>query len=160
MWCGLLRIAAVWCGASWVVVEGQFDEFRHKVERGNEFVRAAVHGCLQDIGVEFMEEQSKLFNVLRRFEAIAEGCTPSLLGKPVLVVGFSPARKIIFIESFTGVAEARNYGGVGDAVLEHKINLVAEGLREVGNFAGTATMENEMSGIMEGLDEGRHGGLD
>ena len=47
--------------------------------------------------------------------------------------------------------------GVGEAVAEHEIDLLADGLGQVGDFSGAAPVENEAGGTIEGVgSEGVH----
>jgi hypothetical protein len=68
---------------------------------------------------------------------------------------FRPAGQVIFVKTFAGLAEAGDDAGVGDTILEHTINLLADGFGQTGDFAGAPAMENEVDGIQRGRSHGK-----
>ena len=58
-----------------------------------------------------------------------------LLQEPILVTGIFPTGEVHNVKAFTLLAEAPDNSGVGDAVLDHEIDFVADGFGEMGNFS-------------------------
>jgi len=100
---------------------------------GKEF----VHG----IGVK--QHKGAGDGVVGKFGMVAGEMEPELLLEPILVIGSTPAGEIVFVEVLAGVAEGGDDLGVGEAVLEHEVDLVAEGGRELGDFAGATPLNAE-----------------
>jgi hypothetical protein len=114
---------------------------------------AARHGGTQGIGVELVEEYSRLFDFRGWFGPAAGGVAPDLFGEPVLVIGFAPAGEVVLVEVFADVAEPGDDVGIREAVLEHKVDLLADGGREPGDFAGATAVEEEAGWAVKGFDE-------
>ena len=66
-----------------------------------------------------------------------------MLVEKILMIGFAPAGEVIFVEAVAGVTKPGDDLGVGDAVLEQEVDLVADGWREFGDFAGAAAVKGE-----------------
>jgi hypothetical protein len=66
---------------------------------------------------------------------------PSLFEQPLLMAAFLPLGEVVGLEVFTGVAEALEDIGVGDAVAQHEVDLVAERFGEASDFAVAAVFE-------------------
>jgi hypothetical protein len=73
------------------------------------------------------------------------------------VLGFAPAGEIIFVKVLAGFAEPVDDGGIGEVVQEHEVDLLADMVRQSGDFANPAALEDEVGGTMEGFE---HGGED
>jgi len=128
-------------------------ESGHQIHGGNKAVGIAGERLAQCIGVQVVQQESHVFDLGPGRRAPGGGVEPGLFGQPVLVVGFSPAREVVLVEAFAGVTEVGDDGGVREAVEEHEVDLVANGLREAGDFAGTATTEDETGGVVAGFGD-------
>jgi len=72
---------------------------------------------------------------LGEFEAGVNLVEEELLAEPVLVAAVFPSAEVVFAEVGGVRAEAEDDFGVGEAVLEQEVNLVADGLGEACDFA-------------------------
>ena len=64
--------------------------------------------------------------------------TPRGQCRAVLMIVLSPAREVVLVEAFASLAESRDYGGVGKAVIEHEVNLLPNGWLKIADFAAAA----------------------
>lgn len=99
--------------------------------------------------VQFGEEEGEVFSFRCGRLTASGGLSIVLFGKPILVVRLSPAGEIIFIEGFAGVAEVEDDSGIGQTITEHDVDLLADRVREAGNFAGTPSMQQEPGAVPE-----------
>ena len=114
-------------------------------------VRAPGDGCLQCVGVQVVDEGGQFLDSRRGLRTASHGLSPGLLGQPVLVVGFSPAREVVFVEAGDG-AELMDDVGIGEAVEEHGVDLAADVFGQAGDFAGAPAVEDESGGSAEIVD--------
>ena len=68
---------------------------------------------------------------------------PFALEKPVLVAALFPLADVVRFEVFSVVTEALDDFRIGEAVEEHLVELVADGLGKAGDFAVAAVLEGE-----------------
>src|SRR5258706_13233451 len=83
-------------------------------------------------GVEFAGE------VRRGFEAVADLADKRLFEEPVLITAIFPAGEVGDGETVAVFTELFDDRGVGDTVLDHEIDFVAQGFWKAGDVPVTA----------------------
>ena len=118
------------------------DKFGEEIE---EPAWVAAEVFLKLLLIELVEKENEVLDFGRCLGLAGRGFAVALFGEPVLVIGVAPTRKVVFVDMLAGWAEGGDDVRVGDAVLEHIIDLVAKGLREPGDFAGMTGGEEVQS---------------
>jgi hypothetical protein len=99
-----------------------------------------------------VEEEREVLNAGRGVFVVGVAFTPGLLVKPILVIGSAPAGEVVDVDTLAGFAKGGDDFGVGDAVLEHGVDLFADSLGQLGDFTGAAAMEEEARVSNEGVE--------
>ena len=73
------------------------------------------------------------------FEAVADLADKGLFEEPILVTAIFPAGEVGKAEALASFTELFDDGGVGDTVLEHEVDFVANGFWKPGDVAIAAT---------------------
>lgn len=70
------------------------------------------------------------------------------------MIGFAPAGEVVLVEMFAVVAKPGDDVGVRNAVLEHAVDLLAEGGREVADLSSATAVKQKAERAVEVLDNG------
>ena len=100
MWCNrFLRFFSL--EAQPLKLPHRFAEFRYQVEETEESARVVGEDFPQFFDIEVGQEEANLlqWDVPGELGLVPGGLQTKLLPQPILVVGFSPAREVVFVQA-------------------------------------------------------------
>jgi hypothetical protein len=130
-------------GTGLLLGQARGGEFGQSVEQDGVLARLTGENAAHDVMAEFHAEAEKVLRGLigRELLMCRNHLFEPLFLEPILVLMEPPAREIIFIERFAGLPEPLDDLSVGQAIVDHDVDLLADSFGQMEDFAGAAAFE-------------------